>query len=62
MSIRRPWIVNFSQLCVGAAVEFVYVPRVSRVRSKIFGESVRDIVPEFEFSFSRTVRDINFER
>ena len=36
MSIRRSWSVNFSQLCIGAAVEFVYVRRVSRVRSKMF--------------------------
>ena len=62
MSIRRPWSVNFSQLCVGAAVEFVYARRVSRVRSKIFGGFVPDIVPKFEFIFSRTVQDINFER
>ena len=43
-------------------MEFAYVRRVSRVRSKIFEGSVRDIVPEFEFILSRTVRDINFER
>ena len=62
MSIRRPWSVNFSQLCVEAAVEFMCVRRMSRVRSKIFGGSVQDIVPEFEFIFRRTVQDINFER
>ena len=62
MSIRRPWSVNFRQLCVEAAVEFLYVRRVSRVRLKIFKGSVRDIVPEFEFIVGRTVRDIIFER
>ena len=63
------WSVSWCQFVVlgvstsvNSVLECVYVRRVSRVRSKIFGGSVRDIVPEFEFIFSRTVRDINFER